>query len=151
VSKKKKKYLDILEEFDIEKYNDMLLDKHHGLTRYDHSLRVAKNSFYLSYFFRADVLTTTRAALMHDFFTNDDIDKKQFLNYLKTHPETALENSKKYFTVSEAEEQIIKSHMFPIGSEIPSSKEAWIVSFTDKYVSIYEFFRFQLLPRRLLK
>lgn len=147
MSKKKQEYLNILEEFDIEKYNEMIMDKHHGLTRYEHSLRVAKYSFYLSIIFKADKLTATRAALMHDFFTNEDIDKTQYIQYLKTHPAIALNNSKKYFKVSEKEEQIIKSHMFPIGSEIPSSKEAWIVSFTDKYISVYEFFRFQLLSK----
>ena len=54
------------------------------------------------------------------------------------HPEYALENSKKYFDLSPMEEDIILSHMFPIGSHIPKYFESWMVDFIDDVASVYE-------------
>lgn len=151
MSKKKKEYYKILEEFNIEKYNRMVDCSHHGLSRYEHSLRVAKSSFYVSKILKADTISTTRAALMHDFFTNEDIDKSKWGSYLRTHPSIALENAKKYFEVNKLEEEIIKSHMYPFGEYRPSSKEAWIVTISDKIASIYEFLRYEILRGNILK
>ena len=151
MGKKKREYYKILEEFNIEKYNAMADCSHHGLSRYEHSLRVAKSSFYVSKMLKADTLSVTRAALMHDFFTNDDIDKSQWGKYLKAHPSIALINAKKYFEVNELEEEIIKSHMYPFGEYKPNSKEAWIVTISDKLASIYEFLRYEILRGNILK
>lgn len=151
MSKKRREYYKILEEFNIEKYNKMADCSHHGLSRYEHSLRVAKSSFYASKLLKADTLSTTRAALMHDFFTNEDIDKSQWGSYLRIHPSIALENAKKYFDVNDLEEEIIKSHMYPFGEYKPSSKEAWIVTISDKLASIYEFLRYEILRGNILK
>lgn len=148
---KKKEYYSILEEFNIDKYNDMASCTHHGLSRYEHSLRVAKGSFYVSKILKADTKSATRAALMHDFFTNDDIDKSKWGNYLKEHPYIALKNAKEHFDVSPLEERIIVSHMYPFGDIRPNSKEAWIVTISDKVVSIYEFLRYEILRGNILK
>lgn len=43
-------------------------DLHHGTSKYEHSMRVAKLSYKLSKIFKADVKATTRAGLLHDFF-----------------------------------------------------------------------------------
>ena len=37
------------------------------------------------------------------------------------------------------EEDIIRTHMFPIDIKIPKYAESWIVSSVDKAVSIFEF------------
>lgn len=148
MSKKKREYNRILEEFNIEKYNNMNMNKHHGLTRYEHSLRVAKSSFYISYILGGDVTAATRGALLHDFFTDNDIDKERFLEYLHMHPEIALENAKKYFKVNDLEEEIIITHMFPFGTKKPKSKEAWIVSISDKYISLYEVIKYLFVPKK---
>lgn len=81
---------------------------------------------------------------MHDFFIKEDVNKKKYNTYLKIHPLIALNNSKEFFDVNEVEENIIKSHMYPINPFRPVYRESRIVCFCDKIVSIYEFFRYEL-------
>ncbi|HCX63311.1 MAG TPA: phosphohydrolase, partial [Clostridiales bacterium] len=54
-----------------------------------------------------------------------------------SHPIIAFDNAIKYFDLNDKEENIIKGHMFPFG--VPKSKEAWIVSFVDKYIAVFEY------------
>ena len=54
------------------------------------------------------------------------------------HPEYALKNSKKYFELSPLEEDIILSHMFPVGKHVPKYFESWMVDIIDDIASIYE-------------
>ncbi len=49
----------------------------------------------------------------------------------------AFDNAVKFFDLNKKEENIIKGHMFPFG--FPKSKEAWIVSFVDKYIAVFEY------------
>lgn len=149
--KNKKEYYEILKEFNINKFNEMKNDRHHGITRYEHTLRVARGTFLITKLLRGNVRVATRAALMHDFFTNEDVNKGKWCKYLVSHPKVALINAKKHFSVSEKEEQIIISHMFPFGIVIPKSKEAWIVVLNDKIASIYEFLLFGIIQGKLLK
>ena len=147
---------DILEnEYFIETKKDL----QHGTSKYEHSLRVAKLSYKLSKFFKADVKSTTRAGLLHDFFFGTRKEKPEN-SYLR-HPVTAAENAKKYFNVSEVEAEAIKTHMFhqvflkklfpfinrkekaSIKEFKPKSKEGWIICASDLLVSIMECERFQ--------
>ena len=145
MTKLKKEYNNIYNEFKYNsKYNEMKGELHHGISRYDHINRVGKLSFYGTKLFHLDYISATRGALLHDFFTISDINKTSYKKYLKTHPEIALENAVKHFYVNEKEKDIIENHMYPITKTKPQSKESYIVSFSDKLVSIYEFFRFQV-------
>ena len=83
---------------------------------------------------------------MHDFFTLNDINKDstKMKLFLKKHPSIALENSIHYFNVNHVEEDIIISHMYPITKEKPISREAKVVCISDKLISVYEFFRYQV-------
>lgn len=54
-----------------------------------------------------------------------------------SHPIVAFNNASKYFDLNSKEENIIKGHMFPFG--VPKSKEAWIVSYVDKYIAVFEY------------
>ena len=54
------------------------------------------------------------------------------------HPTFALNNAKKDFILSKKEENIIASHMFPLGDVKPNCKESWIVTNVDKSVACYE-------------
>ena len=49
-------------------------------------------------------------------------------------------------TLSEKENNIIRSHMFPLAKEFPKSKEALIVGCADKSVAFYEFLKFKFKP-----
>ena len=142
--KNRKIYYDIYSDFySVNKYRELKSMVHHGNNRLDHINRVAKMSYNMSKLFGLDYISTTRGALMHDFFLNkelSDLSSKRF----KIHPQKAYENSKKYFKVNELEKNIILSHMYPITKELPKYKESYIVSISDKIVSIYEFGRFQI-------
>ena len=111
--------------------------KHHGLTRYDHSRRVAYFSYLVTKFLRLDYKETTEAALVHDFFT-DEVKEKNGLARLRQHPTCAVENAKKYFELSDKQEDIIKTHMFPVTFTPPKYLESWIVDLVDDAASIYE-------------
>ena len=145
--KNKKIFYDIFSEFNqINKYRELKSIVHHGTNRLDHITRVSKVSFFISKKLGLDYISCTRGALMHDFFTTDDVSKndyryKQFLN---KHPVEALNNSLKYFDVNDMEEDIILSHMYPITRKKPKFKESKIVSMCDKLVSFYEFFRYDI-------
>ena len=110
---------------------------HHGITRYDHSMRVAYFSYIITKFLRLDYKETTEAALLHDFFTEEVKDKNQVAR-LRQHPTYAVENAKKYFDLSEKQEDIIKTHMFPITFTPPKYLESWIVDLVDDVSAIYE-------------
>lgn len=57
---------------------------------------------------------------------------------LVKHPTYAVENSSKYFILSDLEKDIIATHMFPISFKIPKYLESWIVDLVDDGISIYE-------------
>ena len=56
---------------EIEEFQKTKNIKHHGLTRYDHSRRVAYFSYLVTKFLRLDYKETTKAAMLHDFFTTE--------------------------------------------------------------------------------
>ena len=112
-------------------------EKHHGITRYDHSMRVAYFSYKVTKILHLDYKETTEAALLHDFFT-DEVKEKNGLARLRQHPTCAVENAKKYFELSDKQEDIIKTHMFPVTFTPPKYLESWIVDIVDDVVSIYE-------------
>ena len=112
-------------------------NKHHGITRYEHSMRVAYFSYIVTKFLRLDYKETTEAALLHDFFT-DEVKDKNGIARLRQHPTCAVKNAKKYFELSDKQEDIIKTHMFPVTFTPPKYLESWIVDLVDDIASIYE-------------
>lgn len=112
-------------------------NKHHGITRYEHSMRVAYFSYIVTKFLRLDYKETTEAALLHDFFT-DEVKDKNGIARLRQHPSCAVENAKEYFELSAKQEDIIKTHMFPVTFTPPKYLESWIVDLVDDVASIYE-------------
>lgn len=110
---------------------------HHGITRYDHSMRVAYFSYLVTKFLRLDYKETTEAALLHDFFT-DEVKHENAVFKLRRHPNHAVANAKKYFDLSDKQEDIIKTHMFPVTFTPPKYLESWIVDIVDDVAAIYE-------------
>jgi len=147
---------DILEN---ENFLETKKDLHHGTSKYEHSMRVAKLSYKLSKIFKADVRSTTRAGLLHDFFFGTRKEKPEN-SYLR-HPVTASNNAKKYFNVSALEAEAIKTHMFhqvllkkifpfinhkekvSVKEFKPKTKEGWIICASDLIISVIECERFQ--------
>lgn len=110
---------------------------HHGITRFDHSMRVAYFSYKVSKGLRLDYKETTEAALLHDFFL-DEVDCENEVAKLRRHPKYAVENSLKYFDLTEKQVDIIKCHMFPVTFTPPKYLESWVVDLVDDAAAIYE-------------
>ncbi len=128
---------DILEEKEFLKLKDIT---HHGMSRYCHSIRVAKASYEITKYLHLDYKKAGRAALLHDFFLedNDKSDSKTRLKTLFHHPEYALKKASEHFELSDMEKDIIVTHMFPLGKHIPKYLESWIVDLVDDAVAVYE-------------
>ncbi len=142
---RKEKFDSIIQDITNNKeFNKLHNELHHGINRYDHSMRVAKWTYNI-----CDILNmkntndTTRAALLHDFFTNKELKNENSIQRLGSHPNQALKNSLKYYDLNNIQQDIIASHMFPCTLTIPKYKESWLVSLVDKTVSTYEVLRYK--------
>ncbi len=125
---------DILENENFQKLKEI---KHHGITRYNHLLRVAYHTYKISKKLDLKFVEATRGALLHDFFFYETEDDSAY-NALKNHSFYALENARKYFELTELEKDIIKTHMFPVTQIRPHYKESYIVDIIDDISSCYE-------------
>ena len=128
---------DILENEEFQKMANIV---HHEGNRLEHSIRVSYYSYKIAKALRLDSEKVARAALLHDFFLeeNQGVSKKERAVTMLKHPEYALANAKKYFDLSPLEEDIILTHMFPVGPRVPKYIESWMVDFVDDVASIYE-------------
>ena len=96
-----------------KKFNELKQENHHGLTRYVHVMRVSKFTYKIAKFFKLDYVSATRAALLHDYYTNSDVKDISEPKKLKEHPYVACINALSDFNLNEKESNAIKSHMFP--------------------------------------
>ncbi|MBR4671861.1 MAG: phosphohydrolase [Bacilli bacterium] len=128
---------DILDHEEFQKTKDI---NHHGLNRYDHSIRVSYCSYKLAKLLHIGYEEVARAGLLHDFFlvNNKEMSAKEKINTLVNHPKYAKAYSEKYFTLTDKEKDIITSHMFPIALTVPKYAESWIVNLVDDYITIRE-------------
>lgn len=127
-----------------EKFNKLKNEPHHGITRYEHSLRVAKWTYRIcNILHMQNKNITTRAALLHDFYLDEELSQYSSPEKLKVHPNQALENSLKYYNLDAISQDIIYTHMFPCNLNIPKYKESWLVSGIDKIVGTYEMLKFK--------
>ena len=128
---------------DILKNKDFIALKyeiHHGISRLDHSLNVAKVTYQLCKKLKIkNYEEIIRAALLHDFFKNNEVVDKAFLN----HPSKALKNAQQCFNLTLKQENIIMAHMFPISKVMPNNVGSWVVSSADKFVALYECAKFK--------
>lgn len=131
---------DILEHEEFKKIEQV---KHHDSNRLEHSLKVSYYSYKIAKKLHLNYKEVARGGLLHDFFLERTVDYKKVKDKVKlytgSHPKKAVNNAKKYFEINEIEENIIRSHMFPIDISIPKYAESWLVSTVDKVVSTYEF------------
>lgn len=117
----------------------------HGNTSvYSHVISVAKKSIEIAekYNLDVDMDSLIRGALLHDYFLYDWHDgKRERLIHGFTHPMKAYLNAKSEITINRIERDIILKHMFPLTIFPPKYLESWIVTYSDKYVSIVETLR----------
>ena len=118
--------------------------QHGSFTVYDHSVNVAKtcvriaNKLHLN----IDYNSLVKGALLHDYFLYDWHDNNKKIDGLHgfVHPKIAMQNAKRDFGLNEKEENMILSHMFPLGKSIPKYKESIILCLADKYCATKETF-----------
>ncbi len=130
---------DIIKHKEFIKLKDEL---HHGISRLDHSINVAKISYYLAKKFNLkNYDEITRAALLHDFYLDKDIDGK---TSIFSHAKLSAYNAVKYFDIDYKQYNVIESHMFPFNRVLPLYKESWIVNLSDKFSAVYECVRYKV-------
>ena len=123
-----------------DKFNEIKNIEHHGITRYDHSVKVSYYSYKLAKALKLNYKSVARAGLLHDYFiTNPNANFKDKVKSTLTHSKVALNMANNNFGVNEMEADIIRSHMFPFGSTIPKYAESWLVNFVDKFIGFSEF------------
>lgn len=122
-----------------EKFQKISKESHHGITRMEHSLRVARNTYKIAKKLKLDYVSATRAAILHDFFTNAEFGKNRGLIQGVVHPDIALQNARGEFKINNIEANAIESHMFPLSLTVPKYKESWVITLVDKAVAIYEY------------
>jgi len=113
--------------------------QHFDTSCFDHCYIASYYCYLISKRLNLDYISCARAAMLHDLFLYDWRQKngrKGFHAY--THGKTALQNAEKLFQLNEKEKDIIKKHMWPVTISLPKSKEAFLLTFVDKYCAIEE-------------
>lgn len=133
---------------DIENNNNFReLDNelHHGISRYGHSYRVARGVYVVSKTLGfSSYVDATRAALMHDFYFNYQLEDKNTGKKFVDHPSLAVLNASKYYELSDIQKNMIESHMFPTCKVLPKYKESICLTLVDKVVALYEMQRYKI-------
>ena len=118
--------------------------QHEGNSTLRHSVAVARASFDLAekLGMKIDEKELARGALLHDYYLYDT-ETMEYSDYKHgiSHPQTALEKASEEFTLTPKEQNIIRSHMWPLTLfHPPKSKEAFLVSVADKYCAAREMY-----------
>ena len=131
------------ELLDSQQVRSMGLWRHHGpVTCLDHSLFVAYWTYRAARFLRLDIRAATRGALLHDLYLYDPRDKSAHPgNQCLDHPRAAARNAAGLTDLSQKEQNIILSHMWPLGGALPRSTEAWLVDLVDTICAGLEILR----------
>ncbi|MBQ7563829.1 MAG: HD domain-containing protein [Lachnospiraceae bacterium] len=127
-----------------ERYRKLKEYTQHGnISTYTHCLRVARKSRKLArrLHIRVNEKEMLKGAMLHDYFLYDWHDHGDKLHGYH-HPHIALTNAKKDFGLTKREQNIIKSHMWPLTlTHIPRCREAVLVCIADKLCSLEETIR----------
>ena len=117
------------------------ISMHRGSNCYEHSFKVAKKAIRKSLNkTNVNLEVVLLGAILHDYYLYDwRKDRSKLKKHGKNHPGIAIENAVKDFNIPDEVKKVIKSHMWPINIKAyPKSKEAKIVSISDKEVTIVE-------------
>ncbi|MGN1133461.1 MAG: HDIG domain-containing metalloprotein [Oscillospiraceae bacterium] len=114
---------------------------HYSTTCFQHCLNVSYYNYLLCRKLRLNTRDAARAGMLHDLFLYDrktrekkDGEKSHSFH----HPEVALNNAQKYFDIDDREEDMIRSHMWPLASNMPKYAESFAISAVDKYIATLE-------------
>jgi len=144
---KKKEYESIVSDIlSNSKFKSLINEPHHGISRYEHCLRVSMLSYSIAKVLHLkNIISITRASLLHDFYNDSDLEGLSSYERLSVHPFIALSNAKEYFILNDIEEDMIVKHMYPHTKVLPKYKETFLLTITDKMVAIYEMSKYKLV------
>lgn len=125
--------------------------QHGNTSTFTHCLIVAYYSYLLALRLnsKCDIQSLVRGAMLHDFYLYDwHIPDQSHKLHGFFHPKLALKNARKYFTLNSIERDIIEKHMWPLTlSKMPIYREAFLVCFVDKFVSLAETLYITTVPK----
>ncbi len=132
----------VIENHHVQKMKDYI--QHCDVTCFEHCRNVAYYTYFVCKKLNLDYKSATKAAMLHDFFLYDwrvsSFSRKSFHGFV--HPKLSLENALLYFSLSEKEQDMIVKHMWPITIKLPKYKESYILTFTDKFSTLLESYRY---------
>ena len=113
---------------------------HFGVTTYEHSLFVSYVAYRMARALGMDCYAAARAGLLHDLYLYSPYrDDSHPGNQCFYHPIAALKNAKALVPdLTEAEENSIVSHMWPLAYHMPKCRLALVISAADKLCAMLE-------------
>ena len=120
--------------------------QHGVVTTFAHSVRVACLAVWMAdrlhLWYRVDLHSLIRAALLHDYFLYDwhDWDNGEHRLHGFTHGNTAVRNAVRDFRLNHVERDSIANHMFPLTPRPPRYIEGYLVTMADKISATRETF-----------
>ena len=122
---------------------------HPGTTCFEHSVFVSYVAFRMARRLKLDYMAAARAGLLHDLYLYDPRDRSAHPgSQCIDHPRFALRNARALCgELSEKEENIILSHMWPLSPKMPHCREAVVVNLADKLCATIEVLQFHRLIR----
>lgn len=132
---------DLLEEEGIRRLDCFI--QHSDITTLKHVICVSYITYRACRHFGLDWRAGARAGILHDYVTYDWHEPGDGSHRLHgfRHPRFALENSRKITELSPLEENCIKRHMWPLTPVPPRYREAFVLTFVDKFCATKETFR----------
>lgn len=117
--------------------------QHGRISTYQHCDAVARLSYQMDekLHLHSDKKTLLTGAILHDFYLYDWHEKGDGSHRWHGffHAERAARQARRHFGVDKNTEHVIRCHMWPLNlTQLPRSREAWIVCLADKAVSIKE-------------
>ena len=125
---------------------------HPGVNCYEHSVFVAYVAFRLARRWGVDYVAAARGGLLHDLYLYDSRDHSKYEgNQCFAHPKAAAKNAAELCGgLSDKEENIIISHMWPLAKKMPRYRESYVVNLADKLCATAEVTRLWNRARRRL-
>ena len=139
-------YMNIVDKYiNNKKFQKTKSIEQHGITRFEHSLKVSYYSYKIAKLLRLNYRETAVGGLLHDFFiSSNNMGKKEKFSLFFSHPKYALKTASDEFELTILEKDIIRNHMFSTTPAVPKYLESWIVCLVDKCIATKEFsFKFR--------
>ena len=144
ITEEQKKELEDLYQslFNNDKVKRMLdIPMHRGSNCYIHSFVVAKLAIRKALKKKdVNLVALLYACVFHDYYLYDwRIDKSKRKGHGRNHPMIAINNAKEDFDLPVESIKAIQTHMWPLNfSQFPKTREAKILTLTDKKVALKE-------------